>query len=110
MKARPVSGALVVSLLLLLAFAFGYLWVGAQCDGIGRRIKGLEREKEAVHRRVVNEELKWSNLTTYESLSRLLKQHHIEMDWPKQHQIVRLRRAPQTAGGTVEEEGAFARN
>ena len=107
-KARtsPVSGPLVLSLLVIMGLAFGWLWLNNRCELLGTRIKELEQEKAALRRRVANEQFKWSSLTTYESMMKLLKEHGIEMDWPRERQIVRIRRA----AGEDDPETAFARN
>ena len=90
---------------------FSYLWLGARCDALGQRIKDLEKQRVAVRRLVVNEEFKWSNLTTFENITRLLKKHNLQMDWPRQNDVVRLRR-PDTALARSEasEPRAYVRN
>ena len=87
-----LPGWLAVVVVAAAGLGFTYLWMDAQCDDLGKRIKVLEREKVAVRRLVVNEEYKWSNLTTFEHINSLLKIHNIQMDWPKQADIVRVRR------------------
>lgn len=91
-KTRLLPGWLVVVVVAAAGLGFSYLWLGARCDALGRRIKDLEKKKVEVRRLVVNEEFKWSNLTTFENITRLLKKHNLEMDWPKQNDVVRLRR------------------
>lgn len=91
-RTRLLPGWLAALVVVLAGLGFSYLWVDAQCDELGHRIKKLEQEKIAVRRLVVNEEYKWSNLTTYENINSLLKKHDLQMDWPKQADIVRVRR------------------
>ncbi|HMP76056.1 MAG TPA: hypothetical protein PKE12_07165 [Kiritimatiellia bacterium] len=107
-KARtaPISGPLVLVLISAMGLAFGWLWLNNRCELLGTRIKELEQERTALRRRVANEEFKWSSLTTYESMMKLLKEHRIEMDWPRERQIVRIRRAAGDEGA----ETSFARN
>ena len=110
-KTRLLPGWLVVVVVAAAGMGFSYLWLGARCDALGRRIKELEKQKVAVRRLVVNEEFKWSNLTTFENITRLLKKHNLDMDWPKQNDVVRLRR-PGTAIALSEtpEDSALAQN
>lgn len=110
-KTRLLPGWLVVMVVAAAGLGFSYLWLGARCDTLGRRIKDLEKEKVAVRRLVVNEEFKWSNLTTFENITRLLKKHNLQMDWPRQNDVVRLRR-PDTALARSEasEPRAYVRN
>lgn len=105
-RTTPVPGAVAVCLLAVLSISFAWLWLSNRCDYLGTRIKDLEQQKTVLRRRVVNEEFKWSSLTTYENMMKLLKQHNLEMDWPRERQIVRIRRA----NGDGSAESAFARN
>ncbi len=96
---------------LLVVFAagclgFGWLWLHNRCELLAARIKDLEQEKTALRRRVTNEEFKWSSLTTYENMMKLLREHRIEMNWPNERQIVRVRRA----AGAADAETGFVRN
>ncbi len=106
-KTRLLPGWLVAGVVAVAGLGFTYLWLGARCDALGRRIKALEKERVAAHRLVVNEEYKWSNLTTFENISRLLQQHNLPMDWPKQKDVVRLRLPP---AARELEESAYVRN
>ena len=101
-RAGLLPGWLAAVVVAAAGLGFSYLWMDAQCDDLGKRIKVLEREKVAVRRLVVNEEYKWSNLTTFEHINSLLKEHNLQMDWPKQSDIVRVRR-PVTALALAED-------
>ncbi len=105
-RATPVPGAVAVCLLAVLALSFAWLWLNNRCEYLGSRIRELEQQKTVLRRRVANEEFKWSSLTTYESMMKLLKQHHLDMDWPRERQIVRIRRAHADSAAAE----AFARN
>ncbi len=93
-RTSPVRGSLVLSVVIVAGLALGWLWLSNACDALSARIKDLEQEKLAVHQRVVNEEFKWSNQIGYENMTKLLKRHQLEMDWPRERQIVRIQRAP----------------
>lgn len=101
-----MRSVLVVCLLALFLSAFGWLWLNNQCELGSARIKELEQQKIALRQRVANEEFKWSNMTTYENMMKLLKGHNVEMGWPQERQIVRIRRA----SGELASDTGFARN
>lgn len=105
-RTSPAPALVALGLLAVLGLAFGWLWLNTRCDLLAGRIKELEQQKNVLRRRVVSEELNWSNLTTYENMMKLLKQHGIEMDWPRERQIVRIRRAPNSGAS----DPAVARN
>lgn len=105
-RSSPLPGPLLLVVFVVGGLAFGWLWLNNRCDHLATRIKALEQEKVALRRRVTNEEFKWSSLTTYENMMKLLKEHRIEMNWPSERQIVRVRRMP----GPAEAESSFARS
>lgn len=90
-KSRPVFPApLALVLGLVTALALAYLWLCGRCDSLGQEIKRKERELVDLRRRVVNEEYKWSNLTSPRNMQRLLQAHQLLMTWPKECDVVRL--------------------
>jgi hypothetical protein len=105
-RTHLLPGWLVVLVVGAAGLGFSYLWLGARCDALGQRIKDLEKQRVEVRRQVVHEEFKWSNLTTFENITRLLKKHQLDMEWPKQQDVVRLRRPV----GEEAADGAIARN
>jgi len=105
-RTSPVRGVLALSIVTVAGLAFGWLWLSNRCDLLSAQIKDLERQKVAVHQRVVNEEFKWSNQITYENMVKLLKEHKLEMEWPRERQIVRIQRA---SAERVQETG-YVRN
>jgi hypothetical protein len=74
--------------------SLGYLWLCGRCEDLGRRIKQLEQQKSQIERRVVNEEYKWSNMTSPQNMEKLLQTHRLEMVWPSEKKVVRIQRAP----------------
>ncbi|MCS6771133.1 MAG: hypothetical protein NZ740_03815 [Kiritimatiellae bacterium] len=96
---------LLTAVFLAIGLGFLWLWIHTQCERLSQQIRALEQEKTALRRRIVNEEFRWSSLTTYENMMKLLKEHGIEMNWPTERQIVRVRRAASSEDGS-----ALARN
>jgi hypothetical protein len=95
----PAPFALVLAAGGLLALS--YLWLGGRCDALGRRIKLLEEQKEDLHRRVVAEQVKWSNAKSPAQIEQLLKRHRLVMSWPDEARVIRIRRPteePATSG------------
>lgn len=103
-------GWMAVVLLSIGSMAFAYLWLNSRSEAIGRRIKELEQKKVAVQRRVAVEEAKWSNLTTAENMARLLRKHNLEMEWPKEPSIIRVRRPDAAIDLVSADTEGFARN
>jgi hypothetical protein len=108
-RSRLLPGWLAVLLAVAATAALGSLWLDDRCERLGRRIKDLEQQQVALHRRLSNEQFKWSNMTTFENMVKLLKQHNLEMDWPKERSVVRLRK-PDVVAMQDRERGAYARN
>jgi hypothetical protein len=86
--------------------SLGYLWVCGRCEDLGRRIKLLEQQKAQIERRVVNEEYKWSNMTSPQNMEKLLQAHKLEMVWPKEKSVVRIHRAPHAEPAQAEPQFA----
>ena len=80
--------------MLAAALALVYLGLYNTCDEIGARIKQLEKDQAELHKRVVNEEHNWAIARAAPNLERLMARHGIEMTWPAQQNIIRLRPPP----------------
>ena len=72
--------------------ALTYLWFCGRCEAIGAQIKELEVVKTELHKRVINEEFKWSNMKSPRNIENIIKEFHLDMAWPEEKQIVRVRR------------------
>lgn len=84
----PAPLALVLGLVAVLSVT--YLWLCGRCDQLGQEIKRKERALVELRRHVVNEEYKWSNLTSPQNMQRLLQAHQLVMTWPSERDVVRL--------------------
>lgn len=87
-------GTLFGVLLSLMIFALGYLYLCGRCDDLGKKINQLEKTRDNLRREIVNEEFKWSNMTSPASMEKLLAKHGLTMTWPSEDSVVRLRRKP----------------
>ena len=70
--------------------ALSYLWFSGRCEAIGAQIKELEVVKSELHKRVVNEEFKWSNMKSPRNIESIVKEFNLDMAWPEEKQIVRV--------------------
>ena len=83
----PLAAVLVVAALL----ALSYLWLCGRCENLGREIRDLERSLSAVRVRAQTEAYKWSNLTSPRRFEEILHRHGLDMTWPEESRVVRLR-------------------
>ena len=81
-----VLAALLVAATLCLA----YVWCKGRSQGLGVRIKTLERELAEVNKVYANELLKWENMKSPSNVERALARYNINMIWPPESAIVRL--------------------
>lgn len=77
----------------LAALGLAYLHMINACDNVGREIKRLENERAEIRKRVANEELNWGMASSIRNVEGLMSKHGIEMTWPEERQIIRLRAA-----------------
>ncbi|HMO51152.1 MAG TPA: hypothetical protein PKE26_07895 [Kiritimatiellia bacterium] len=89
-----IPGTLFGALTLLATFAMAYLYICGRCDAISKRIQELEQQKASLQREIVNEEYKWSRLTSTENMKKLIRDHNLDMVWPSEDSVVRLPRNP----------------
>ena len=87
-------GTLLGVLLMLAVFSFSYLYICGRCDALGKKINQLEKTRDELRREIVNEEFKWSNMTSPKNMEALLRKHQLNMTWPSEDSVVRLRRNP----------------
>lgn len=77
--------------ILLIVGAFVMLHLNLRCEKIGAQIKALEKRHADLEKSLVNEQYKWANLTDPRRIEALLQQYQINMTWPEERNIVRLR-------------------
>lgn len=71
--------------------SLGYLWLCGRCEAMGARIKMLENNKVEVHKRMINEEYKWSNMKSPGNILALLQRYNLSMNYPDESRVIRLR-------------------
>ena len=97
-----------VAVVSLLATVFiSYLYLCGRCDDLGYRIKKIEGEFQVLHRRVLNEEYKWSRMKSPGEIRRYLKKHALNMAWPDESRIVRIPMSARRAFDIPELEPAI---
>lgn len=86
--AVPVKMAILI--LVASAMALGYIWLEIQCEALGKELKVLEAQRDALNRKCLQEESRWANMKAPGSIERALALHHLRMGWPSREQIVVL--------------------
>jgi hypothetical protein len=98
----PFPVVLANILVFVAVFGLSYVWLCARCELLGQEIKTLETVQRDTHRRMTNEQDRWSNLLTPANFERALKRHRLAMRLPDERQIVRVRGAGMdTAAATL---------
>lgn len=98
--------SLAVVLLVAAVTALMYLWFCGRCESLGQRILALERDKEELHRRVINEEFTWANMKSPGHIEELLRHFRLDMCWPAESHVVRVRARPSPPPLHVADAGA----
>lgn len=88
-------------LVLACVVGLSYLWVCSSCESLASQIKKEEHELKQLRNKVAQEEARWTDMTGMRSLSRALKKHNLDMDWPNPEQVVHIR----DMGLWIETEG-----
>ncbi len=100
----PFPTVLASVLVFVAVFGLSYVWLCARCDMLGQEIKRLEKVQRNTHRRLINEQDRWSNLLAPANFERALRRHKLAMSLPDERQIVRVR------AGRINEEVKLAYN
>lgn len=90
-SATVIPFKLLTILIAVGAVALAYLWLLDRCDALGRQIKRLEEQKQEVHKRVLNEELRLASMKTPQNMERLLAQCGLNMSLPEPGRVVVMR-------------------
>ena len=86
----PFPVLLANILVLVAVLGLSYMWLCSRCDALGKEIKRKEAELTAAQKRLVNEQDRWSGITSPANLERAIKKHGLKMTMPSEEQIVRV--------------------
>ena len=87
----PFPALLANVLVGVAVLGLSYMWLCSQCDALGKDIKRKESELAAVQKRLVNEQDRWSYITSPANLRRAIRKYRLNMAMPREEQIVRVR-------------------
>lgn len=87
----PFPVLLANVLVLVAVLGLSYMWLCSRCDALGKEIKGKERELAAAQKRLVNEQDRWSYITSPANLERAIKKHNLNMVMQRESQVIRVR-------------------
>ena len=88
----PFPVVLANVLVLVAVLGLSYMWLCSRCDALGREIKKKEAELAAAQKRLVNEQDRWSSITSPLNLQRAIRKHGLDMAMPTEKQVVRVGR------------------
>lgn len=86
----PFPVLLANVLVLVAVLGLSYMWLCSRCDALGKEIKNKERELTSAQKRLVNEQDRWSYITSPANLERAIKKYRLDMVMPREMQIVRV--------------------
>ncbi|MEI6891365.1 MAG: hypothetical protein V5783_04250 [Pontiella sp.] len=86
----PFPVLLANVLVLVAVLGLSYMWLCSRCDALGKDIKEKEVERNAAQKRLVNEQDRWSSITSPANLERALKQYNLAMVMPRESQVVHV--------------------
>jgi len=86
--ALPVPFAGLV--ILAVTFSLGYVWLTCRCEGLGRDIAVLEKQKAELAKQFSHEEFKWSRMRSPIEIEKALARCNLEMVLPDHRQVVRI--------------------
>ncbi len=93
LQAEGLRMPATLSLLVVLLFGVGlfYLWFCSRTEALARQIKIEEQVLDDLRRQAAAEEVRWNGLIGPRNLRAALKAHKLEMNWPRQDQVVHIR-------------------
>jgi hypothetical protein len=86
----PFPVLLANILVLVTVFGLSYMWLCSRCDALGKAIKQKEAELSAAQKRLVQEQDRWSSITSPANLHRAIRKHNLQMSMPRENQVVRI--------------------
>jgi hypothetical protein len=86
----PFPVVLANVLVLVAVLGLSYMWLCSRCDALGREINRLEVKLTAAQKRLVNEQDRWSSITSPLNLKRAIRKHGLNMEMPEQKQVMKV--------------------
>lgn len=86
----PFPVLLANVLVLVAVMGLSYMWLCSRCDALGKDIKTKEAELATAQKRLVNEQDRWSTITSPANLKRAIKRHRLEMAMPENKRVVEV--------------------
>ncbi|WP_372796624.1 hypothetical protein [Pontiella sp.] len=86
----PFPVLLANVLVLVAVMGLSYMWLCSRCDALGKEIKSREAELAAAQKRLVNEQDRWSTITSPANLERAIKRHRLGMAMPENSRVVEV--------------------
>ena len=86
----PFPVVLANVLVLVAVLGLSYMWLCSRCDALGKEIKRKEAELNAAQKRLVNEQDRWSSITSPGNLQRAIRQYKLDMSMPGEDQVTRV--------------------
>ena len=84
----PFPMLLANVLVLVVVLGLSYMRLCSRCDALGKEIKSKEKKLTAAHKRLVNEQDRWSIATSPRNLRRAIKKHRLDMVMPRDAQTI----------------------
>lgn len=100
----PVVSALVIAMLLLLA----YVGLDIRSKSLGTKIKILEQQQAELQKRYDLELWKWERLKTPQNIEKMLARNNCAMVWPEEGSIVRLNEPDAIISTMTDEKSQLA--
>jgi hypothetical protein len=105
----PFPVVLANVLVLVAVLGLSYMWLCSRCDALGREIKNKEAELAAANKRLVNEQDRWSSITSPLNLKRAIRRHGLDMEMPGQKQVFKVERWDISASPAIADAGLVRR-
>ncbi|MDF7801324.1 hypothetical protein P4C99_17735 [Pontiellaceae bacterium B1224] len=84
----PFPVLLANVLVLVAVLGLSYMWLCSRCDALGKEIRSKEAELVAAQKRLVEEQDRWSTLTSPANLERAINKHKLLMSMPESARVV----------------------
>ena len=86
----PFPVLLANVLVLVAVLGLSYMWLCSRCDTLGKGIKDKEAELASAQKRLVNEQDRWSSITSPSNLEQAIGKYNLAMIMPRESQVVRV--------------------